>query len=136
MYPVYRSGGGKESGFRRSGSHKHFQEITWKHRGQQQPRKRSYRPWGSNPTAASGGGREESEWQRPRCPALPVADEAGHKRVQRSADDEDACHRGRCRAPQTDEKSRESVSSKILSDTATGGAKRLRYTTCRSRLLP
>ena len=38
--------------------------ITWKPRGQQQPRKRSYRPWGSDPTAAGGGRREGSEWQR------------------------------------------------------------------------
>ena len=35
---------------------------------------------------------------------VPVADEAGHKRVQRSADEEGACHRRRCRVPQTDEK--------------------------------
>jgi len=26
-----------------------------------------------------------NDTERPRCPALPVADEAGHKRVQRSA---------------------------------------------------
>ena len=44
-----------------------------------------WRPWGSDPTAASGGGREESEWQRSI-------------------------------------KSRESVSSKILSGTAAGGS--------------
>ena len=62
---------------------------------------------GNEPTAAGGGGREASEWQRPRCPALPVADEAGHKRVQRSADEEGACHRRRCRVPQTDEKNEE-----------------------------
>ena len=32
--------------------------------GQQQPGQRSYRPWGSEPTAACGGKREGSEWQR------------------------------------------------------------------------
>ena len=31
---------------------------------QQQPGQRSYRPWGSDPTAACGGRREGSEWQR------------------------------------------------------------------------
>ena len=39
---------------------------------------------GSEPTAASGGRKEANEWQWPRCPALTVADEAGHKRVQGS----------------------------------------------------
>ena len=40
-------------------------------------------------------------WGGPRCPALPVAEEAGHKCVPRSADeegvhaDEDAGHRKR-----------------------------------------
>ena len=39
----------------------------------------------------------------PRCPALPVADEAGHKRVPGSIADAAACRQGRDRAPQTGE---------------------------------
>ena len=38
----------------------------------------------------------------PRCPALPVADKAGHKRVQRSARDEGILAEDIRRAPQTD----------------------------------
>ena len=37
----------------------------------------------------------------PRCPALPVADEAGHKRVQRSARDEGVFAEDIRRVPQT-----------------------------------
>ena len=38
---------------------------------------------------------------RPRCPALPVAEEAGHKRVQRSKFCEPTAN-WKFRAPQTD----------------------------------
>ena len=40
--------------------------------------------WGAS-EAPPGAGGATREWQRLRCPAQPVADEAGHKRVQRSA---------------------------------------------------
>ena len=42
---------------------------------------------GSKGSAACGGSSDPSEWQRPRCSALPVADAAEHKRVPGSIAD-------------------------------------------------
>ena len=56
---------------------------------------------GSDASAACGRKSELSEWQRPRCPALPVADKAGHKRVQRSEFHERIANK-KFWAPQTD----------------------------------
>ena len=74
---------------------------------------------GSDGSAAGGGYSDLSEWPRPRCPTLPVADEVGHKRVPGSVADEadlsarkipgtpngrqmtqPYCRQGSCRAPQ------------------------------------
>ena len=44
-------------------------------------------PRGSDGSAAGGGYSDLSEWQWPRCSALPVADAAEHKRVPGSIAD-------------------------------------------------